>query len=304
MWLRASRRVVAPLAAAAYSCTRPAEPDCQSSINDRVKSLRGNVVNLDSRVDAIRLAIKERKKPECEKKPLKILVTGFNDWRNLGPDSPPNVWRCRENPSCRLLVGAATTGVLDGASIVDGELTRRLSGTPGGDVTVAGRRVEWHFRTLPVTWSPSLRPFCDYCLQYDAVMHIGLGVYDVTDKILLERGAANARGGRDAAGAVHAAGTPLEPSGPAGALRELEASASVPGGVLSASAATPVAASLQEVDGAAIGNFNVGVLDARPANAYLCNETHFAALRALNLAANPAHKMRLQVLGATIGVPP
>ncbi|MEM6995755.1 MAG: hypothetical protein AAF721_34920, partial [Myxococcota bacterium] len=35
--------------------------------------------------------------------PIAVLVTGFNDWKELG--DPPNVWRCRDNPSCRLLLG-------------------------------------------------------------------------------------------------------------------------------------------------------------------------------------------------------
>ena len=31
-----------------------------------------------------------------------MLVTGFHDWREL----ESNVWRCRDNPSCRVLYGA------------------------------------------------------------------------------------------------------------------------------------------------------------------------------------------------------
>ena len=32
----------------------------------------------------------------------RVLVTGFHDWREL----ESNVWRCRDNPSCRVLYGA------------------------------------------------------------------------------------------------------------------------------------------------------------------------------------------------------
>ena len=36
-------------------------------------------------------------------RPLRILITGFHDWREL----EGNVWRCRDNPSCSLIYGAA-----------------------------------------------------------------------------------------------------------------------------------------------------------------------------------------------------
>ena len=34
-------------------------------------------------------------------RPLRVLVTGFHDWREL----EGNYWRCRDNPSCRLIYG-------------------------------------------------------------------------------------------------------------------------------------------------------------------------------------------------------
>ena len=55
-------------------------------------------------------------------RPVRVLVTGFHDWRELG-DVSPNLWRCRDNPSCRLLLGPTSS-----APPVkrDGELPRLL----------------------------------------------------------------------------------------------------------------------------------------------------------------------------------
>ena len=34
-----------------------------------------------------------------------MLITGFHDWREL----EGNVWRCRDNPACQLLIGPEAT---------------------------------------------------------------------------------------------------------------------------------------------------------------------------------------------------
>ena len=84
-------------------------------------------------------AAPEAEAAESEVEPMRVLVTGFNDWKELG--EPPNVWRCRDNPSCRLLVGEA----LDAEpSQFDGPLAARLR--------ERAPRIEWRFATMPVTW--------------------------------------------------------------------------------------------------------------------------------------------------------
>ena len=78
-----------------------------------------------------------------------MLVTGFNDWRglNAAPGSPPNLWRCRDNPSCRLLVGAPC----DLPPLHrDGPLPRLLRATESGTVDV-----EWTFQTCALDPAPA-----------------------------------------------------------------------------------------------------------------------------------------------------
>src|SRR5688572_10756943 len=87
--------------------------------------------------DAAVPAVSQNKAPE--ERPMRVLVTGFNDWRDLG--SPPNTWRCRDNPSCRLILGA--------------EHDRNPSSYEGPLVVRLRRRapdIEWSFATMPVTW--------------------------------------------------------------------------------------------------------------------------------------------------------
>ena len=71
--------------------------------------------------------------------PARVLVTGFCDWKDLG--MPPNLWRCRDNPSCRLLVGKTAQTP---PPIRAGELATMLR--------AAAPEVEWCFETLTTTW--------------------------------------------------------------------------------------------------------------------------------------------------------
>ncbi|MBL4689366.1 MAG: hypothetical protein JKY37_32555 [Nannocystaceae bacterium] len=184
---------------------------------------------------------------------LAVLVTGFNDWKDLG--EPPNVWRCRDNPSCRLLVGAATS---DKPETFAGPLVAQLRGRE-----FAGSKVQWTFATLPVTWEVAATS-TDYA-AYDVVVHLGLGVYDRTDTVFVEDGAFNRRKGTDAAG------------------RKLEAAidATLPQDVLTPAPQAGITASVRAVDGRQFGAYRVEVKAAREANTYLCNETHFSALQAV-----------------------
>lgn len=187
--------------------------------------------------------------PAADAAPLRVLVTGFNDWKELG--EPPNVWRCRDNPSCRLLLGDPT---LEAPSAFEGPLVAALAQAAGD------RPVEWSFATLPVTWGVASErtPYGDH----DVVVHIGLGVYDRDDEIFVEAGAFNLRKGTDAAGeAVEEAILPGKPD------------------VLDAPAA--VAAAVAKVDGERFGAMQARSMPARVENTYLCNETHTLALDAV-----------------------
>jgi hypothetical protein len=191
--------------------------------------------------------------------PMRVLVTGFNDWRGLG--DPPNVWRCRDNPSCRLLVGDPLELA---PSEFSGPLVDRLAAS---DPTI-----EWRFATLPVTWGA----FAEVPSDVDVIVNIGLGVYDRLDAVQLEAGAYNLREGADAAAS--------ERPGPIADTAE---------SVLAAPADSPIAARLAGFAGRTVAGYEVLVAPARPENSYLCNETHYFALSTL---ADPSARGQLDAV--------
>ena len=196
---------------------------------------------------------------------FRVLVTGFNDWKELG--DPPNVWRCRDNPSCRLLLGEER---LERPETVEGgELIPRLLALK---TTPDGRDIEWSFATMPVTWQVSEEVSI---VDHDLVIHLGLGVYDRFDQIKLERGAYNARRGKDAAGDT----------------RDEKIQAEL-GEVKSAASESGIDAILDGLDGASFAGYEVAVARARPENSYLCNETHFRALVELDAAIDAGARLR------------
>jgi hypothetical protein len=179
---------------------------------------------------------------------MRVLVTGFNDWHELG--DPPNVWRCRDNPSCRLLLGAeqhAAPKAHEGPLVV--RLRRRAPD------------IEWEFATMPVTWDA----FAAVPDDVDLIVNLGLGVYDRFDALQLEAGAFNLRQGTDAAG-----------------QQRSEAIAAQAPEVLAAPERSPIPARLESLAGKTLAGYEIVVAPARPDNSYLCNETHYHALQALH----------------------
>ncbi len=174
----------------------------------------------------------------------RVLVTGFNDWKELG--EPPDAWRCRDNPSGRLLTGEPTAG--GPPARLEGPLVARLRGSGGAD---------WTFRTLPVTWGVLAgQPDLD---RFDCIINLGLGVYDRDDRLQLERDAFNRRSGEDGLGASVSGA--IEPDA-AQRIAELPATAE----------------RIRALEGRRMGPYAVQVADARADNVYLCNETHARAL--------------------------
>lgn len=175
-----------------------------------------------------------------------VLVTGFNDWENLG--SPPNVWTCSKNPSCRLLIGPAATA--KPKSGFGGTLPRALR---------AHSEFTWTFLTLPTTWG-AFNSIKDYDC-YDATVHLGLGVYGgVHDVIQVEHGAVNLRVGQDASGTS----SPGVLKG-SGALK----------------ATDPISVKIAKIEGKRLGGFTIRRGNPRSSNSYICNETNFLALEAV-----------------------
>ncbi len=189
---------------------------------------------------------------------LKVLVTGFNDWKDLG--DPPNLWRCRDNPSCRLLVGDP---LRQAPSAFEGPLVDVLTRDAPG--------IAWSFATLPVTWGATTEH--TLYADYDVVVHLGLGVYDRDDEVYVEAGGYNLRRGTDAAGRA------VE-----------EAILSSEGTVLDAPAT--VAGTVAAVDGRVFGPITARVMPARVENTYLCNETHTLALEAVRRSAAEGGRLR------------
>jgi hypothetical protein len=183
--------------------------------------------------------------------PMRVLVTGFNDWHELG--EPANLWRCRDNPSCRLLLGEAHE-----------HEPREHVGPLVALLETAAPAVEWRFATMPVTWGV----FEAVPSDVDVIINLGLGVYDRFDALQLEAGAYNLRRGADAAG--------RDQSGPIAAQA---------GELLEAPAGSRIVERLAAVAGLSFAGYEVVVVGARETNSYLCNETHYFALSALALSA-------------------
>lgn len=180
--------------------------------------------------------------------PMRVLVTGFNDWRELG--EPPNIWRCRDNPSCRLLLGAPHDA---------------MPQTHEGPLVVRLRRrapdIEWSFATMPVTWEA----FAAVPDDVDLIINLGLGVYDRFDALQLEAGAYNSRQGADAAG-----------------QQRSEAIVAGAPEVLAAPEHSAIPTRIGALAGRTMAGYEILVAEARAENTYLCNETHYHALSALH----------------------
>ena len=184
----------------------------------------------------------------------RVLITGFHDWREL----ENNIWRCRDNPSCRLLFGPPSASPPVERA---GPLVRALKSL----------EADFSFHSLPVIWGTA--GACDP-LTFDLVVHMGLGVYDTTDKILLECGAYNERRGNDALGKP--AGHTMDAGAPQVLMDET------------------MRANVTALDGSRLpGGHTVEMAMARPANTYICNETNWRALKAVAHAkANPDCRLK------------
>ncbi|GEM_PF-1632149 len=185
---------------------------------------------------------------------LRVLVTGFNDWRELG--DPPELWRCRDNPSCRLLVGPAYTG-----------RPEDYRGPLVGALRDVAPEIDWQFETFPVTWG-EFEAFPKH--DFDVVVNLGLGIYDRRDTLQVEVGAFNLNTGDDARGQARTG--PISEGDP---------------DQLWAPADSPVAARIAAAVSRPAAEFTVRSAEARAENSYICNETHYAALRALSDGGHP-----------------
>ncbi len=175
----------------------------------------------------------------------RILVTGFCDWRELG--EPPVLWRCRDNPSGRLLTGNATTTA---SPVFTGPLACLLHNTDALDAD---------FALLPVVWGA----FHGLSITgYDALFHLGLGC-QAPGLLLLEDGASNRRERRDAARELPETAV-IDKQGPC--TRPLSPAAS---------------ASLHRLAKEhSVHGYQIQLAKPRPTNVYLCNETHYLSLQA------------------------
>lgn len=265
---------------------------CDGDIDGVRRHLRTKATGLDQRLAIIEQRVRARREG---REPIRVLVTGFCDWKGLQGD----LWRVRENPSGRLLVGTPQTTANASCDNADGELPRRLRALR--DVAAPTRPIEWTFRLKPVVWDfPDLEasptPFCAECLHYDYVVHLGLGVYDRKDTILVERGAVNAMRGTDVRGVTrgidgYADDSVSSAQANASAKSADDTTCVVPPGslidrhfghvLLPPANSTFMAGAMARVsgEGGKVGNalslprgFVARVAEARDTNVYLCNQ--------------------------------
>eukprot|EP01063_Lacrimia_lanifica_P039153 TRINITY_DN8526_c0_g3_i1.p1 TRINITY_DN8526_c0_g3~~TRINITY_DN8526_c0_g3_i1.p1 ORF type:complete len:282 (+),score=55.09 TRINITY_DN8526_c0_g3_i1:135-980(+) len=189
---------------------------------------------------------------------LRVLVTGFHDWHEISQ----NVWACKYNPTGRMLLGTEPELLglppqrVGAAAETDcgynGPLVRYLK--------AAREDVDWRFTTLPVLWGIS--SVVDYA-AYDVVVHMGLYAGCEPDEIVVEDGAYNARHPADCIGQT--------------LPKTLERGCD---GVETLRVAR-LTEHVQRHAGASLPHgFTIRALAARPSNHYICNETHWRALRA------------------------
>lgn len=231
--MRNKVRFAATAAAGSYASHRLEN----SSSNEWRDSFRRDPIRLES----------SPPKPSAEK-PLRVLVTGFHDWRDLG--TSPNLWRCRDNPSCRLLLGSPSSSPPVQRNGMLPQVLRKKC-----------PEVQFYFQTLTTTWGTSNT--LDH-LAYDIVINMGLGVYDSHSRIIVENGAYNARGGKDAAGQ--------------------EVSSTIEMGTGQSLLNDEMAGVVCALHGRSIGGYDVEVPQARISNNYICNETHWRGLKALEVS--------------------
>ncbi len=185
---------------------------------------------------------------------IKVLVTGFADFDEQGE---PN--EVEDNPSGRLLTGNATPDFNN--DTLDGPLVTWLeTNVPTSE---CGAEIEFDFKILPVVWEVA-KDNIDYC-EYDFVINIGVGGAD-DDEIDLEQDAGNSRSGTDVMGDPPSSGT-IDPTKPPGAT---------------ISGHDSVRDRVDAQNGDQHGGFTVNVKPARPANCYICNETHGNGLLTLD----------------------
>ena len=202
----------------------------------------------------------DRQQARCDAAPSarpRVLITGFTDWKKNATGS--NLWRCNDNPSCRLLLGAATEAP---PILREGPLVQALKN--------ANVQADFTFEVLPVTWGTANGLDLS---SFDVVIHIGLGVYDSHSKLLLENGAYNLRSeSRDAlnrpgTGEVIESGAQKHLKLGSGMLKRYADLRRQPSTLTTAAGNAPA--------------FVVVEAPSRKENSYICNETHWRSLRAV-----------------------
>lgn len=121
--------------------------------------------------------------------------------------------------------------------------------------------IQWNFQTLPVAWFTASG--LDL-MGYDVVVHLGLGVYHCHDKLILENGAFNGRRGQD--------------------CYKLEGGHTIEAGAAQALQHARMSTNVTRFQDRKVGDFRVEVAPARMRNTYICNETHWRGLKALEAA--------------------
>ena len=175
---------------------------------------------------------------------LRVLITGFNDWHSING----NVWKCCENPSCRLLLGCACDSPPEYGKR-EGELPKELEKNM--------KDVKFSYTTLPTIWGTGAVIAGD---NYDIIIHLGLGKYD-ENEIVLEDGAFNYRKGEDAIG--YNCDAPISENS---SHIKIKSQSEI----------------VQHLHNSSLpNNYKITTLPARMDNTYICNETYYRTLGAV-----------------------
>ncbi len=197
-----------------------------------------------------------------------VLVTGFLDWPQPGESVEGfNRWRCRDNPSGRLLLETAHDARVKPVA-GDGPLCRELRRAAPG--------MDWRFEVLPVAWGAVEELPLD---RFEVVIGLGLGVYDDPPRVLVERGAANLRRpSLDVDGRL--------PGAPGAPPVVIDRDGS---NVMTATAEQCRRMSAAIAVSGQFADWQLLTVDARDDNSYVCNESHYLVCDALRRRQPPGN---------------
>eukprot|EP01063_Lacrimia_lanifica_P023264 TRINITY_DN30746_c0_g1_i1.p2 TRINITY_DN30746_c0_g1~~TRINITY_DN30746_c0_g1_i1.p2 ORF type:complete len:264 (+),score=79.14 TRINITY_DN30746_c0_g1_i1:61-852(+) len=185
---------------------------------------------------------------------VRVLVTGFHDFEAGAEPGEATYYECKVNPTARMVVqkNAGTANHSPPAlTAYNGDLPTYLR--------QAAPDVAWDFLTLPVVWGTSGSIKYD---DYDVVINMGQNSGLAGNQVAMELGAENSRRGADVAGR-------LPPTDKNEDIMDTGIASPACDRICTALHGTPLP-----------NGFTAITAPERLANSFICNETHYRAVRA------------------------